>query len=75
MVEVVMPKLSDTMEEGTIVEWLIADGETVATGDELVEIQTDKAVATYEAEEDGVLQIHEQSGRTVPIGARIAELS
>ena len=48
-----MPKLSDTMEEGTIVEWLVADGETVAAGDELVEIQTDKAVATYEAEEAG----------------------
>jgi pyruvate dehydrogenase E2 component (dihydrolipoamide acetyltransferase) len=75
MGEVVMPKLSDTMEEGTIVEWLVADGKTVATGDELVEIQTDKAVATYEAEEDGVLHIHEQAGRTVPIGARIAELS
>jgi pyruvate dehydrogenase E2 component (dihydrolipoamide acetyltransferase) len=75
MGEVVMPKLSDTMEEGTIVEWLVADGETVAAGDELVEIQTDKAVATYEAEEDGVLRIHEQVGRTVPIGARIAEVS
>ncbi len=43
MADIVMPRLSDTMEEGTILRWLIADGEQVSRGQELVEIETDKA--------------------------------
>ena len=43
MADVVMPRLSDSMEEGTILRWLKADGEQVRRGDELVEIETDKA--------------------------------
>ena len=74
MAEIVMPRLSDTMEEGTIVEWLAEEGASVSAGDELVEIQTDKAIATYEAEEAGVLHIVAAVGDTVPLGGVIAEL-
>ena len=55
MAEIVMPRLSDTMEEGTILRWLKADGETVARGEELVEIETDKATMIYESDQEGVL--------------------
>src|SRR5207342_3015071 len=75
MGDVVMPRLSDTMEEGTIIEWLAGEGEAVAAGDDLLEVQTDKAAATYAAEEAGVLRIREPAGRTVPVGTVIAELA
>jgi pyruvate dehydrogenase E2 component (dihydrolipoamide acetyltransferase) len=74
MTAVPMPRLSDTMEDGTIIEWLAADGATVAVGDDLVEIQTDKAAATYQAEAAGVLRIRAQVGATVTIGKTIAEI-
>ncbi|HVS28492.1 MAG TPA: dihydrolipoamide acetyltransferase family protein [Solirubrobacteraceae bacterium] len=69
-----MPRLSDSMEEGTIVRWLKHDGEQVTRGEELVEIETDKATMTYEADADGVLAIVAQEGDTLPIGAVIASL-
>ena len=74
MAEVTMPRLSDSMEEGTIVRWLRSDGEDVARGDELVEIETDKATMTYEADQDGVLQIVADEGQTLPIGEVIARI-
>ena len=43
MTEIVMPRLSDSMEEGTILKWLKADGDAVARGEPLAEIETDKA--------------------------------
>src|SRR5271169_6765698 len=55
MSEVVMPRLSDTMEEGTILRWLVRDGEPVRRGQELVEIETDKATMTYESDLDAVI--------------------
>ncbi|MGB0730823.1 MAG: lipoyl domain-containing protein, partial [Miltoncostaeaceae bacterium] len=60
-----MPKLSDTMEEGTVLRWLRADGDVVAKGDPLVEIETDKATMTVEAPEDGVLHIVAAEGDTL----------
>ena len=51
-----MPRLSDTMEEGTILRWIKNDGDDVRRGEELVEIETDKAAMTYEADADGLLQ-------------------
>ena len=69
-----MPRLSDSMEEGTIVEWLAADGDAVARGQELVEIETDKARMAYEAPADGPLQIVAAVGETVAVGATIAYL-
>jgi pyruvate dehydrogenase E2 component (dihydrolipoyllysine-residue acetyltransferase) len=49
-VEIVMPHLSDSMEEGTILQWLVEEGDAVAEGEPLVEVETDKASVTYEAE-------------------------
>lgn len=72
MTEIVMPRLSDSMEEGTIVRWLKADGDQVRRGDELVEIETDKATMPYESDAEGVLRILVEEGRTLPIGEVIA---
>jgi pyruvate dehydrogenase E2 component (dihydrolipoyllysine-residue acetyltransferase) len=69
-----MPRLSDSMEEGTIIKWLKSEGDQVARGDELVEIETDKATMTYEADSDGVLQIVAAEGDTLPVGEVIARL-
>jgi pyruvate dehydrogenase E2 component (dihydrolipoamide acetyltransferase) len=74
MAELVMPRLSDTMEEGTILRWLKADGEQVARGEELVEIETDKATMTYESDQAGVLEIVAEEGSTLPVGAVIARV-
>jgi pyruvate dehydrogenase E2 component (dihydrolipoamide acetyltransferase) len=74
MPELVMPRLSDSMEEGTIVRWLVEDGAAVRRGDEIVEIETDKATMTYEADADGKLRIVAAEGDTLPIGAVIAEI-
>jgi pyruvate dehydrogenase E2 component (dihydrolipoamide acetyltransferase) len=74
MAEIVMPRLSDTMEEGTILSWLIADGELVKRGQELVEIETDKANMTYESDQEGVLQTIAAEGDTLPVGAPIARV-
>jgi len=53
--EIRMPSLSPTMTEGTIVKWLKNEGDPIAPGDVLCEIQTDKAVMSFETEEEGVL--------------------
>lgn len=50
-----MPSLSPTMTEGNIVKWLKKEGDTIAAGDVLCEIQTDKAIMAFETEEEGVL--------------------
>src|SRR5215207_4604750 len=74
MPELAMPRLSDSMEEGTIIKWLVEDGAEVSRGDEIVEIETDKATMTYEADVDGVLSIVAQEGDTLPIGEPIAKI-
>jgi pyruvate dehydrogenase E2 component (dihydrolipoamide acetyltransferase) len=74
MPDVVMPRLSDSMEEGTILKWLKAEGDEIARGDELVEIETDKATMTYEADTAGTLAIVAQEGETLPIGQVIARI-
>jgi len=72
--DVVMPRLSDSMEEGTILRWLKADGDEVSAGDELAEIETDKATMTYEAEAGGALRIVAGEGDTLAVGEVIATL-
>jgi pyruvate dehydrogenase E2 component (dihydrolipoamide acetyltransferase) len=62
------------MEEGTILRWLKTDGDHVRRGDELVEIETDKATETYGADRDGVLEVVAAVGETLPVGAVIARL-
>ncbi|MDP2710627.1 MAG: dihydrolipoamide acetyltransferase family protein [Solirubrobacteraceae bacterium] len=74
MTEIVMPRLSDSMEEGTILKWLKADGDAVARGEPLAEIETDKATLTYESDAAGVLKIVAEAGDTLPIGSVIAHL-
>src|SRR5205807_5029077 len=69
-----MPRLSDSMEEGTILRWLKSDGDEVRRGDELVEIETGKATMTYEADQDGVLAIVAGEGATLAIGEVIARI-
>jgi len=70
-----MPRLSDSMEEGTILAWLKQVGDEVAVGDELVEIETDKANMAYEADVAGTLkEILAQEGETLPIGTPIARI-
>jgi pyruvate dehydrogenase E2 component (dihydrolipoamide acetyltransferase) len=72
---ILMPALSAGMEEGTIARWTKAAGDTVAKGDVIVEIETDKATMEYEAEDDGVLgTIVAGDGATVPVNAAIAVL-
>jgi pyruvate dehydrogenase E2 component (dihydrolipoamide acetyltransferase) len=73
--EVVMPRLSDSMEEGTILKWLISVGDEVKRGQGLVEIETDKANMTYEADTDGTLiEVVAEEGDTLPVGDLIARI-
>jgi pyruvate dehydrogenase E2 component (dihydrolipoamide acetyltransferase) len=69
-----MPRLSDSMEEGTILRWLKHSGEQVGRGEELAEIETDKATMTYEADIAGVLEIVAAEGETLPIGGVMARI-
>jgi pyruvate dehydrogenase E2 component (dihydrolipoamide acetyltransferase) len=73
--DVTMPRLSDSMEEGTVLKWLLEEGDEVKRGEPLVEIETDKANMTYESDTDGVLiEILAQEGDTLPIGETIARV-
>src|SRR3954468_24328715 len=70
-----MPRLSDSMEEGTVLKWLVEEGGEVKGGEPLVEIETDKANMTYDADNDGVLvEIVAQEGDTLEIGEEIARI-
>jgi pyruvate dehydrogenase E2 component (dihydrolipoamide acetyltransferase) len=69
-----MPKLSDIMEEGTVLEWKKQDGTEVKKGDVLAEIESDKASFEIEAEADGVLNIVVEKGKPVPVGDLIATI-
>jgi pyruvate dehydrogenase E2 component (dihydrolipoamide acetyltransferase) len=75
MSQILMPRLSDTMEEGVVSAWHKKPGDPVAAGDALVDIETDKALMEYEAYEDGVLgEILVAEGETARIGTPIATL-
>ncbi|MFO8028539.1 MAG: biotin/lipoyl-containing protein, partial [Cyclonatronaceae bacterium] len=70
-----MPKLSDTMEEGTIANWNIKEGDTVESGDIVAEVETDKATMDLEAFDSGtVLKILVEEGDTAPIGDKLVIL-
>jgi pyruvate dehydrogenase E2 component (dihydrolipoamide acetyltransferase) len=75
LIEVIMPRLSQTMEEGTIVYWLKEEGETVEAGEPLLEVESDKASVEVEAPADGVLgKALYQEGEAVPVAMVIAYL-
>jgi pyruvate dehydrogenase E2 component (dihydrolipoamide acetyltransferase) len=74
-VDIVMPRLSDSMEEGTILRWLKSPGDEVGLGEELVEIETDKANMVYEAPAAGsLIEVLAGEGDTLPIGEVIARV-
>src|SRR3954451_18927444 len=75
MADVLMPRLSEKMEAGTILKWLVAGGERVARGQGLVEIEADKATETFEAADEGVVEIVAAVGDTLPVGALIARIA
>jgi pyruvate dehydrogenase E2 component (dihydrolipoamide acetyltransferase) len=71
--QIVMPKMSETMEEGVVVKWLKSEGDRVASGDALAEIETDKAILELEATTAGVLRkILAQEDSKVPVGQLLA---
>jgi pyruvate dehydrogenase E2 component (dihydrolipoamide acetyltransferase) len=73
--DIVMPRLSDSMEEGTVLSWLKSVGDEVELGDELVEIETDKANMVFEADAAGTLiEVVAGEGDTLPIGDVIARV-
>lgn len=74
-IAVEMPKMSDTMEEGVLVSWLVEEGASVSSGDIIAQVETDKATMDLEVYDDGVLlKIVSQEGASVPIGGLIAVL-
>ena len=73
MPEVIMPKMGDAMEEGTLLKWLKSEGEEVSEGDALAEIETDKVTMEIEAEDSGTLaQLMASEGEDVAVGEAIA---
>ena len=73
--DIVMPRLSDSMEEATILTWLKRPGDAVTRGEPLVEVETDKATMVYKAETAGVLEeIVVDDGSTADLGAVIARI-
>src|SRR5215212_6725033 len=72
-VEITMPQLSDTMTEGTVVKWHKKEGDKVKSGEEIVDVETDKATMPFEAAEAGTLaHLAVKEGEKVPVGALIA---
>ncbi len=75
-IEITMPRLSDTMEEGTLIKWRVAKGDKVASGDHLADVETDKATMELQAFDDGtVAKLAAEEGATVPVGDLILLLA
>ena len=74
-IDVCMPRLSDTMEEGRILSWLKQPGDRIEVGDIIAEVETDKADMEMEALDEGVLiEILVPEGGMVPVGGVMARL-
>src|SRR5687768_3868703 len=76
-IELKMPALSPTMEEGTLAKWLVKEGDTVSSGDILAEIETDKATMEFEAVDEGTIAkiLVAEGTDGVKVGAPIAILT
>jgi len=72
--EVRLPQFGLTMESAEVVKWLKADGEYVRKGEQLVELQNDKAVVPFESPDSGYLKIMAQEGEELPVGELLALL-
>ena len=75
MADVEMPRMSDNMTEGYIEQWLVTDNSYVSRGQEIMQIETEKALMTYEAENDGIINILVPAGEMVAIGVLIATIT
>lgn len=71
-VDVILPQIGFSVTEGTVVEWLVADGGTVEQGAPLFSLESDKAVNEVEAPASGVLRILKEAGGLYPVGEVIA---
>ena len=73
-IELKMPALSPTMEEGTLAKWLVKEGDAVKSGDILAEIETDKATMEFEAVDEGIIAkiVIPEGTDGVKVGAVIA---
>lgn len=70
---VTMPKLSDTMTEGTLVKWLKKEGDSVGNGENVAEVETDKATMEMQSFDEGILhKIYVKEGETIPLGGVLA---
>lgn len=75
-IEITMPRLSDTMEQGTVISWHIKEGDTVSSGDVIADIETDKATMELQSFDDGVVaKLAAAEGQQVPVGTVIAVLA
>lgn len=72
--EVKIPKLAISMTEGTLLSWLVEDGQTVSAGDPLYVLETDKVETEIQSPDAGVARLLGSSGEVYPIGALIAEI-
>ena len=75
IVQIILPKLGFSMEEGTLVSWLVADGEHVAEGAPLFELESEKSVQEVEAPASGTLRIIAAPDETYPVGTVLGEIS
>ena len=75
-IEITMPRLSDTMEEGTLVKWRVKVGDEVASGQHLADVETDKATMELQSFDDGVVaRLAVDEGATAPVGSLILVLA
>ena len=72
--QVLLPKIGFSMNEATLAEWIVADGATVAEGQPLYAIESDKSVQEIESPAAGVLKIIAQTGEVYEVGAVLAEI-
>jgi pyruvate/2-oxoglutarate dehydrogenase complex dihydrolipoamide acyltransferase (E2) component len=73
-VEVRIPQIGFSTQEGTLVEWLVADGAAVAEGAPLYTLELDKSIQEIESPASGTLKVHAAVGAVYPVGALIAEI-
>lgn len=73
--EIILPKLGFSMNEGTITEWLVADGATVKEGEPLFSLESEKSVNEIEAPASGTVRILKPAGETFEVGTVIGEIA
>lgn len=69
-----MPKGAVSMQEGTIVEWLVAAGDTVSVGQQIYAVETEKTTLEVECPFDGIITPIAEIGQTLPVGAPVATI-